>query len=90
MDRFSTQHVATKVFQKYHYWNYKYFSRIMDVYSLFRSKAFKKGDKLSDSQGFILMAFVNDVVGDSVHNVQNIVQEGVGADKEHMSVDKLK
>ena len=36
------------------------------------------------------MAFVNDVVGDNVHNVQNIVQEGVGADKEHMSVDKLK
>ena len=77
MDRFSTQHVATKVFQKYHYWNYKYFSRIMDVYSLFRSKAFKKGDKLSDSQGFILMAFVNDVVGDNV-------REGVGEDKEHM------
>ena len=46
-------------------------------YLLFRSKAFKKGDKLSDSQGFILMAFVNDVVGDNV-------REGVGEDKEHM------
>ena len=44
---------------------------------LFRSKAFKRGDRLSDSQGFILMAFVNDVVGDDV-------REGVGEDKEHM------
>ena len=51
----------------------------MDAYSifLFRSKAFKQGDRLSDSQGFILMAFVNDVVG-------NDVREGVGEDKEHM------
>ena len=55
----------------------QYFNHIMDANLLFRSKAFKKGDKLSDSQGFILMAFVNDVVGDNV-------REGVGEDKEHM------
>ena len=50
---------------------------------MFRSKAFKRGDRLSDSQGFILMAFVNDVVGDDV-------REGVGEDKEHMSVDRVR
>ena len=52
-------------------------------YLLFRSKAFKQGDRLSDSQGFILMAFVNDVVGDDV-------REGVGEDKEHMLVDRVR
>ena len=61
----------------------------MNAY-LFRGQAWKGSERLSDREGFILMAFVNDVVGDNVHNVQNIVQEGVGADKEHMSVDKLK
>ena len=60
----------------------------MHIY-LFRGQAWI-GERLSDREGFVLMAFVNDVVGDNVHNVQNIVQEGVGADKEHMSVDKLK
>ena len=54
------------------------YHRLMHIqYLLFRSKAFKQGDRLSDSQGFILMAFVNDVVGDDV-------REGVGEDKEHM------
>ena len=47
----------------------------MNAY-LFRGQAWI-GERLSDREGFVLMAFVNDVVGDDV-------REGVGEDKEHM------